>query len=191
MSEKQQETGDSYWSSSGAARLWELLLTRRRIRARPLGSAMSGISTASATAVSIQMNKCIIATCNLNQWALDFDGNLERIIASIRQAKELGARYRLGPELEICGYSCEDHFMEIDTYMHCDQSLAVLLESDLTDDLLCDIGCPILHNNVRYNCRVFLLNRKVVLIRPKLFLADDGNYREKRFFTGWDHCDRY
>ncbi|KAJ1409863.1 NAD synthetase 1, isoform CRA_d [Ochromonadaceae sp. CCMP2298] len=136
------------------------------------------------------MNKCTIATCNLNQWALDFDGNLERIIASIRQAKELGARYRLGPELEICGYSCEDHFMEIDTYMHCDQSLAVLLESDLTDDLLCDIGCPILHNNVRYNCRVFLLNRKIVLIRPKLFLADDGNYREKRFFTGWDHCDR-
>jgi hypothetical protein len=118
---------------------------------------MSGISTATSmsTAVSIQINKCTIATCNLNQWALDFDGNLERIVASIKRAKELGARYRLGPELEISGYSCEDHFLEIDTYMHCDQSLAVLLESDLTDDILCDVGCPILHNNVS-NCRVFL-----------------------------------
>ena len=50
----------------------------------------------------------MVATCNLNQWALDFDGNLERVIESIRQAKEKSATFRLGPELEICGYSCED-----------------------------------------------------------------------------------
>eukprot|EP00624_Nannochloropsis_granulata_P002499 evm.model.NODE_22584_length_7007_cov_26.267733.3 len=42
---------------------------------------------------------------------------------------------------------------------------------------------PILHHGVRYNCRVFLLNSKILLIRPKLFLADDGNYREGRYFT--------
>jgi NAD+ synthase (glutamine-hydrolysing) len=142
-----------------------------------------------ACAMDVQMNKFVVATCNLNQWALDFDGNLERIVASIKQAKELGARYRLGPELEITGYSCEDHFLELDTMMHSDQSLAVILDGDLTDGILCDIGCPILHNNVRYNCRVFCLNRKIVLIRPKVTLADDGNYREKRFFTPWDHTE--
>lgn len=27
----------------------------------------------------------------------------------------LGARFRLGPELEVPGYSCEDHFYEADT----------------------------------------------------------------------------
>jgi hypothetical protein len=27
-------------------------------------------------------------------------------------------------------------------------------------------------------CRVFLLNRRVLLIRPKLHLANDGNYRQ-------------
>ena len=68
-----------------------------------------------------------VATCNLNQWALDFDGNLDRVLRSIKQAKALGARYRLGPELEMCGYGCEDHFLEHDTYLHCDQSLAALL----------------------------------------------------------------
>ncbi len=31
---------------------------------------------------------------------------------------------------------------------------------------------------VRFNCRVFLLNRKIVFIRPKLSMADDGNYRQ-------------
>lgn len=36
-----------------------------------------------------------LATCNLNQWALDFEGNLRRIVKSIEVAKELGARYRV------------------------------------------------------------------------------------------------
>lgn len=48
-----------------------------------------------------------VATCNLNQWALDFTGNLRRIRESIAQAKAKGARLRLGPELEIPGYGCE------------------------------------------------------------------------------------
>ena len=44
-----------------------------------------------------------LATCNLNQWALDFEGNRDRIIASVIEAKKLGAKLRVGPELEICG----------------------------------------------------------------------------------------
>ena len=36
-----------------------------------------------------------LATCNLNQWALDFDGNLRRIKESIRKAKDQGASYRV------------------------------------------------------------------------------------------------
>lgn len=37
----------------------------------------------------------VLATCNLDQWALDFQGNLERIEASITAAKAAGARYRV------------------------------------------------------------------------------------------------
>lgn len=129
--------------------------------------------------------RCKIASCNINQWALDFDGNLKRTMKSIQQAKEQGATLRVGPELEISGYSCEDHFLEMDTFLHCYQSLATILTSDVTDGILCDIGCPFMFNNVRYNCRIFCLNRKIVLIRPKIFMADDGNYRERRFFTSW------
>jgi NAD+ synthase (glutamine-hydrolysing) len=33
------------------------------------------------------MQLTTLATCNLNQWALDFEGNLERISESIRIAK--------------------------------------------------------------------------------------------------------
>ncbi|MEM8861161.1 MAG: NAD(+) synthase [Chloroflexota bacterium] len=131
------------------------------------------------------MNKTILATCNLNQWSLDFEGNLERIKESIKQAKAAGARYRLGPELEIPGYGCQDSFLEGDTLRHSWEVLAEILKSDLTDGIVCDIGMPVMHKDIRYNCRVFVLDRKILLIRPKMILAMDGNYREGRWFTPW------
>lgn len=45
--------------------------------------------------------KVTVAVATLNQWALDFEGNLERIEESIREARDLGATYRTGPELEV------------------------------------------------------------------------------------------
>lgn len=45
--------------------------------------------------------KVTVAATTLNQWALDFEGNRERILQSILEAKEHGATYRTGPELEI------------------------------------------------------------------------------------------
>ena len=45
--------------------------------------------------------KVTLACATLNQWALDFDGNRERILESILEAKDLGATFRTGPELEI------------------------------------------------------------------------------------------
>ena len=42
-------------------------------------------------------------------------------------------------------------------------------------------GMPVLHAGVRYNCRVLFRNKKILLIRPKMELAMDGNYREGRW----------
>ncbi|KAM8814053.1 glutamine-dependent NAD(+) synthetase isoform 2-T2 [Rhynchonycteris naso] len=129
--------------------------------------------------------KVTVATCALNQWALDFEGNLQRILKSIEIAKQKGAKYRLGPELEICGYGCWDHYYESDTLLHSFQVLAALLDSPVTQDIICDVGMPVMHRNVRYNCRVIFLNRKILLIRPKMALANEGNYHELRWFTPW------
>ena len=68
-----------------------------------------------------------VGVVTLNQWAMDFEWNSKNIIESIKLAKAKyfkfskfrGCTYRVGPELEICGYSCEDHFLENDTVQHC------------------------------------------------------------------------
>lgn len=77
-----------------------------------------------------------LAVSCLNQWALDFDGNKRRILESIEIAKQLNATYRSGPELEICGYSCEDHFLESDTLLHSWQVLIELMMHQSSSDIL-------------------------------------------------------
>jgi len=116
---------------------------------------------------------------------MDFGGNLERIKVSIAEAKAQGCSFRTGPELEITGYGCEDHFLENDTFQHAWNSFAELLRGGHTEGILCDIGMPVMHRNVPYNCRVWAYGGKIYGIRPKMFLANDGNYREMRWFTPW------
>ncbi|KAH0543829.1 hypothetical protein FGG08_001868 [Glutinoglossum americanum] len=97
-----------------------------------------------------------VATCNLNQWALDFEGNTNRIIESIKKAKEAGAKFRM---------------------------LERILKDTECYDILLDIGMPVQHRNIRYNCRITRLNGKILLIRPKMWLENNGNYFELRHLT--------
>ncbi|CAE6350078.1 unnamed protein product [Rhizoctonia solani] len=131
------------------------------------------------------MGHLFTVATSLNQWALDFQGNYERIMESIRIAKERGATLRVGPELEIPGYGCLDHFLEGDTVLHSWEILGRIIQSEVVRGILCDIGMPVIHKNVLYNCRIIVHDGKIILIRPKMWLANDGNYRELRYFTPW------
>ncbi len=55
-----------------------------------------------------QQRVAILATCSLDQWAMDFEGNLRRIARSIAEARRLGARYRVSarPFCEAAGLIC-------------------------------------------------------------------------------------
>ena len=44
---------------------------------------------------------------------------------------------------------------------------------------------PVRHRSVYYNCRVIVYNKYIHLIRPKMWRANDGNYRERRYFQCW------
>ncbi|CAG8035539.1 unnamed protein product, partial [Penicillium nalgiovense] len=78
-----------------------------------------------------------------------------------------------------------DGFLEGDTFFHSWEMLARIIDHPDCQDIVVDVGLPVRHRNVRYNCRVIFYNRKIILIRPKMWLANDGNYREHRHFTPW------
>lgn len=53
--------------------------------------------------------------------------------------------FGVGPELEVPAYGCEDHFQELDTAEHSWECIAELLQGSYTNDILCDVGMPIIH----------------------------------------------
>ncbi|KAK6060429.1 hydrolase, carbon-nitrogen family [Cooperia oncophora] len=127
-----------------------------------------------------------LSVCTVNNWALDFKGNLQRILKTCEDAYNQGSRLRLGPELEISGYGCADHLFEIDTEIHSWEVLKKIVDrSKDWPDLLVVTGMPVRHRMLLYNCLVSLLNGKILLIRPKMALSDDDIYRESRWFVRW------
>lgn len=95
-----------------------------------------------------------------------------------------------------------DHFLEADVYEHSLESLLAILTDTELHGILIDVGLPIMHRGCRYNCRAIILDGKLLCLRPKIFLANDGyvslllaklyiltfagrNFRENRFFTPW------
>jgi NAD+ synthase (glutamine-hydrolysing) len=120
---------------------------------------MQKVSTNRPYYSTIRSKKAKIAHCSLNQSALDFEGNKNRIIKSIRKAKEMSCTYRAGQESEIPGYSCEDHFKELDTFTHSWEVVAdILRDSSLTEGIIVETTLPIYYRSATYNCKIILFN---------------------------------
>ncbi|KAM6574675.1 hypothetical protein CsatA_023002 [Cannabis sativa] len=49
---------------------------------------------------------------------------------------------------------------------------------------------PVIKGSERYNFQILCMNRKILMIRPKMWLAKDVNYRELRWFTTWKQRDQ-
>lgn len=129
--------------------------------------------------------KCVLATSQLNQWSLDYDGNKDRIIEAIKTAKAAQATLVLTPELCIPGYGLLDHWLENDVYANSWDVVAEIISHQDCQDIIIDLGLPIQHRGCSYNARAIALNGEILAIRPKLDLCNDGNFREMRYFTPW------
>lgn len=87
-----------------------------------------------------------------------------------------------------------DHFLENEVYENSWDSLYSILTDPALHGIMIDVGLPLLHRNCRYNARAIILDGKILCLRPKLYLANDGNFREMRFFTPWNrprHVEQY
>ena len=131
------------------------------------------------------MRAVTVSSCNLNQWALDFEGNKKRILEAVRAARNDDSLLIITPELSICGYSCLDAFLEKDTVDHSWEVLRDFLQDASCQDILLDVGMPVMYRSCLYNCRVAIYNSRILYIRPKMSLANDGLFREMRYFTPW------
>ena len=51
-----------------------------------------------------------------------------------------------------------------------------LLLSKVTEGIVVELGCPVLHKASLYNGAIILYDSKIIAIRVKMHLADGGNY---------------
>lgn len=72
---------------------------------------------------------------------------------------------------------CLNFYLDGSRYLHSWETVARILDNISCRGILIDVGMPVNHRGVRYNCRILIYNAEIILIRPKLWLANDGNYR--------------
>ena len=80
---------------------WHLphLLRLRQLHCTDMQRTVTGslqhTDNLSMPAINMSHRLITLATCNLDQWAMDFEGNLRRVKESIQIAKDRGATYRV------------------------------------------------------------------------------------------------
>ncbi len=124
-----------------------------------------------------------VAGAAVNQTPLDWEGNLERLIEAVREARTQNVSLLCLPELSISGYGCEDTFFSDYVLEHSLQNLRRLAAE--CDDIVVSVGLPMEVENCLYNVCCLIQNREILGFVAKQELAGDGVYYEPRWFKTW------
>lgn len=129
------------------------------------------------------MNQIKVAGAALNQIPFDWQGNTNRILESINQAKAKKVAILCLPELCVTGYGCEDMFLSDWLSVKVEALISEILPH--TQGITVSIGVPVRHKGQLYNCACFISDTKILGLSAKQFLANDGVHYEPRWFTAW------
>jgi NAD+ synthase (glutamine-hydrolysing) len=129
------------------------------------------------------MDKIRVAAASLNQTPLDWRGNIDRIVAKLKEASKQNVELVCFPELSISGYGCEDMFLSLTTARQAENALSSLLCH--TKGLIAVFGLPVYFQGSMYNCVAFCQNGKLIGINPKKILSREGVHYEPRWFNTW------
>ncbi len=126
-----------------------------------------------------------VAGAVLNQTPLDWEGNAQRIVAALDEARAQGASIVCLPELTISGYGCEDAFLSPGTIRTAVEMLRALLPA--SRGLIVSMGLPVFHSKALYNATCIAVDGRPVGLVAKHFLPGDGVHYEPRWFKPWPH----
>ncbi|NJN26579.1 MAG: NAD+ synthetase [Cyclobacteriaceae bacterium] len=129
------------------------------------------------------MPKIKVAGAALNQIPIHWDNNLKNIKEAIVEARQQGVNILCLPELCLTGYGCEDLFLS--EWLPAKACALVGQVAALTGEMAVTVGLPIRHSGHTYNCVAVFVDKELVGITAKQFLANDGVHYEPRWFAAW------
>jgi len=125
-----------------------------------------------------------IALAQLNYHVGNFELNTNKIIDSIKKARQAGADLVVFAELCICGYPSRD-FLEFKDYIKAGEDAALQIAAECTD-IACIIGIPTENNNIEgkdlNNSAYFIADGKISAIVNKALLPNYDVFDEYRYF---------
>ena len=121
-----------------------------------------------------------LALAQINTTVGDLDGNRERILTRLAEAKEAGADIALFPELAITGYPPEDLLLRPSFIRAAERSLAQVARE--ARGIVAFVGVPHLDRDLYNACAVCAAGEVKALYR-KRFLPNYGVFDEHRYFA--------
>ena len=121
-----------------------------------------------------------LALAQINSTVGDLDGNRERILARLTEAKDAGADVVLFPELAVTGYPPEDLLLRPSFIRAAEQSLSAIARE--ARGIVAFVGTPHLERDL-YNACAVCAAGEVRAIYRKRFLPNYGVFDEHRYFA--------
>ncbi|HEV8602301.1 MAG TPA: NAD+ synthase [Gaiellaceae bacterium] len=121
-----------------------------------------------------------LALAQINTTVGDLDGNRERILTGLAEAKETGADIALFPELAVTGYPPEDLLLRPSFVRAAERSLAQIARE--ARGIVAFVGVPHLDRDLYNACAVCAAGEVKALYR-KRFLPNYGVFDEHRYFA--------
>ena len=125
-----------------------------------------------------------LALAQMNTTVGDLDGNRERILARLTEAKDAAADIVLFPELAITGYPPEDLLLRPSFIRAAERSLAEVARE--ARGIVVFVGTPHLERDL-YNACAVCAGGEVKAIYRKRYLPNYGVFDEHRYFAPGRH----
>src|SRR5919198_1213806 len=110
----------------------------------------------------------------------DLDGNRQRILGRLQEARASGADLVLFPELVVTGYPPEDLLLRPAFVREARRSLDLVARE--VRGLVALVGCPLLDRDLHNACAV-CAEGEVKTVYKKRFLPNYGVFDEDRYFA--------
>ena len=121
-----------------------------------------------------------IAMAQINTCVGDFEGNTQKIISAIDQARARNCGIISFPELAVCGYPPEDLLFKKSFIRENIKRLGEITKR--TNQILAVVGFAEMNKGQLFNSAAILARQKILDVYRKIHLPNYGVFDEKRYF---------
>ncbi len=121
-----------------------------------------------------------VLVAQINPTVGDIEGNTERIVDVLGQARTAGANIAVFPELAVCGYPPEDLLLRPSFVAQCEAAVEAIAQK--TAGLTAIVGFPDRDRGDLHNAAAILHDGHLVDVYHKVYLPNYGVFDEERYF---------